>query len=175
MNTSYTLLRDSEHCEDVEFLRKAQGFATDSQLYRWLVRNLALEVKAARAQASEPEPEPEAFEDQETPTEAPELPEVVQEEEPTPAPYEPDELPPDEDLIELESLETQAELSEGLSNVVDWRPLIARCMVLLARVAPPHEANKIFSRVPKHADRGALVALLLSHCKKYLRERRLLN
>jgi hypothetical protein len=191
MITSYTLLRDESHRADVAELCAAMEFATESDLYRFVIRERANALRAAKAAQLAFEPDDEnPFEDEapdldlidealqeELPQEEPDDEEDGEElpsDEETPEPYTPEELPDDTDSIELASIEREAETEEHTAGY-DWRPLIARAMVALVRLAPPGEAQRLAGRIPKAADKPAVVALLVSHCRKHLRERRFLN
>lgn len=76
---------------------------------------------------------------------------------------------------ELRQVEALAEMAEGLPNAADWRAIVARAMVLLSTLAPAEESARIFRGISPSADPSAVVELLLTHARRWLRNKSLLN
>ena len=75
---------------------------------------------------------------------------------------------------ELRQVEALAELAEGLPTSGGWPQVVARCMVLLATLAPAQEVLTL-ARCHPNADPGARVDFLLSHCRRWLLHKNLRN
>lgn len=172
--TSYHLLRDSTHQDDAAFVAQALGCACESDAYRQVMRRFRLELEAAereRQQAisyelpDDAELDEDIEEDEDENSGEAHVIDISDEDtEDIEEDIEDDEEDPG-DIIEFRQLEAAADEAE---RPAEWRALIARVMLLLATLAPVEEVARISRGISPHADPAALVACLLTHCRRWL-------
>jgi len=202
--TSYSLRLDPEQKATQQRLSRAAGFPTVAGWLRYRDRQDLLALEASERAREEQEAQdlarerermaayqaPDDDEEELLDEEADEEEEDLDEEEPqedddeTPDADEDDEgedldatdfiefgSEPQEELRQVEAL---AELAEGLPTSGGWSAIVARCMVLLATLAPAQEVITL-ARCHPNADPGARVDFLLTHCRRWLLHKNLRN